>query len=667
MLVEPTAVPPLGAISEVIVHQLTALSETMSARDMRHPERFRGTIMSNRLRTEATDHLSAAGRAVGARRFVVQSFGSFRFAHRRSGHARRTPGARPLTGAATFFTETLHPSESVKSPLLVIDAKGTLTDGRRAEVSRVTARVRAPCDAEARRRAAHLVTAPLRDLRSVRAHGSVPRVPSDGAVQREQEAEARPQQQALASEPATAPEPALAAGLGTGGPLTAVSPRQVLALQRTAGNAAVSALVARQPAAPPAKDTPKGESITGFSSVQDAKSAVIAELENLKDHQLIALDTLQKTADVKDPPKEPSLAEKIITALMLAAIDQALGGLAGSLAGNIRLYGGAYGGKVAADILYDCEATASAINDFLKDQIKAGAKGLYAELFPPGKPLSTTPVIAFFDRQKKMYAEMGTDRVTKFTNKASEFDGMDKEKALISLEILRKSIRDSARAEGAASGSTYLTALSAYANLIAELRLGRTEGKEHAAGEEDAARLSGAGGQGVLHLQVRLDDWKPVIQSASMGELNEHLRSSFADRKISDLGINVSVKITNHGHTWIARNTGGTVFFGPRETGQAYHYVSFNVMRHYTDPSDKRQLFARQSLTGAGGWGYIDENGKHISYEEPGLWDDDEDVARKKDVQEVWDLFRSTSWEGAHKLMEEHIYGLTTPGTISAS
>jgi nucleoside-diphosphate-sugar epimerase len=36
--------------------------------------------MTNRLRTEATDHLLAAGRAVGARRFVAQSFGSFGFA-----------------------------------------------------------------------------------------------------------------------------------------------------------------------------------------------------------------------------------------------------------------------------------------------------------------------------------------------------------------------------------------------------------------------------------------------------------------------------------------------------------------------------------------------------------------------------------------------------------
>jgi nucleoside-diphosphate-sugar epimerase len=62
------------------VHQLTALSGKMSMRDARHPERFSGAIMTNRLRTEGTDHLLAAGRAVGARRFVAQSFGAFRFA-----------------------------------------------------------------------------------------------------------------------------------------------------------------------------------------------------------------------------------------------------------------------------------------------------------------------------------------------------------------------------------------------------------------------------------------------------------------------------------------------------------------------------------------------------------------------------------------------------------
>jgi 2-alkyl-3-oxoalkanoate reductase len=68
-----------SAEPEVIVHQLTALSGKMSMRDARHPERFSGAIMTNRLRTEATDHLLAAGRAVGARRFVAQSFGAFRF------------------------------------------------------------------------------------------------------------------------------------------------------------------------------------------------------------------------------------------------------------------------------------------------------------------------------------------------------------------------------------------------------------------------------------------------------------------------------------------------------------------------------------------------------------------------------------------------------------
>jgi nucleoside-diphosphate-sugar epimerase len=63
---------------EVIVHELTALSGKMSIREARHPDRSPMVRMTARLRTEATDHLLAAGRTVGTRRFVAQSFGAFR-------------------------------------------------------------------------------------------------------------------------------------------------------------------------------------------------------------------------------------------------------------------------------------------------------------------------------------------------------------------------------------------------------------------------------------------------------------------------------------------------------------------------------------------------------------------------------------------------------------
>jgi len=56
---------------EVIVHELTALSGDM---DLKHAETF---AMNNRLRTEGTDHLLAAGRAVGVHRFIAQSTASF--------------------------------------------------------------------------------------------------------------------------------------------------------------------------------------------------------------------------------------------------------------------------------------------------------------------------------------------------------------------------------------------------------------------------------------------------------------------------------------------------------------------------------------------------------------------------------------------------------------
>lgn len=60
---------------DAIIHELTALPATL---DPRHFERdFAAT---NRLRTEGTDHLLAAGRAAGVRRFIAQSYAGWPFA-----------------------------------------------------------------------------------------------------------------------------------------------------------------------------------------------------------------------------------------------------------------------------------------------------------------------------------------------------------------------------------------------------------------------------------------------------------------------------------------------------------------------------------------------------------------------------------------------------------
>src|SRR2546423_967519 len=70
---------------EVIVHEATALAGGL---DIRHFDRtFAAT---NRLRIEGTDHLLAAGRAVGVERFVAQSYAGWPFA--RSGGPGETEG-----------------------------------------------------------------------------------------------------------------------------------------------------------------------------------------------------------------------------------------------------------------------------------------------------------------------------------------------------------------------------------------------------------------------------------------------------------------------------------------------------------------------------------------------------------------------------------------------
>jgi hypothetical protein len=91
-----------SAEPEVIVHQLTALSGPMSVREARHHDRSFAATMTNRLRTEATDHLLAAGGAVLARRFVAQSFAGLPIRpHRRAGAQRgRSRRSQAAGGAA---------------------------------------------------------------------------------------------------------------------------------------------------------------------------------------------------------------------------------------------------------------------------------------------------------------------------------------------------------------------------------------------------------------------------------------------------------------------------------------------------------------------------------------------------------------------------------------
>ncbi len=60
---------------QVVVHELTAIPPRFNVRGF-----DREFALTNRLRTEGTDHLVTAARAVGARRFVAQSFAGWPYA-----------------------------------------------------------------------------------------------------------------------------------------------------------------------------------------------------------------------------------------------------------------------------------------------------------------------------------------------------------------------------------------------------------------------------------------------------------------------------------------------------------------------------------------------------------------------------------------------------------
>jgi nucleoside-diphosphate-sugar epimerase len=102
---------------EVVIHQLTAIDASAFGRSL--DKMFAQT---NRLRTEGTDHLLAAARAVGARRFIAQSFAGWPFA--RTGGPIKTEedpleGSPPKTvretlGAIRYLEQTVTSADGVE-------------------------------------------------------------------------------------------------------------------------------------------------------------------------------------------------------------------------------------------------------------------------------------------------------------------------------------------------------------------------------------------------------------------------------------------------------------------------------------------------------------------------------------------------------------------------
>lgn len=93
---------------DVIVHQLTSIGPM----DLRHFDRE--FAMTNRLRTEGTDHLLSAGHAVGVERFIAQSFFA---AYERTGGRVKTEedpfGARPAKEMRETVTAIRHVEHAV--------------------------------------------------------------------------------------------------------------------------------------------------------------------------------------------------------------------------------------------------------------------------------------------------------------------------------------------------------------------------------------------------------------------------------------------------------------------------------------------------------------------------------------------------------------------------
>jgi nucleoside-diphosphate-sugar epimerase len=95
---------------EVIVHELTAINADAGIRNI-----DRSFEPTNQLRTEGTDHLLAAGRAIGVKKFVAQSFAAWLY-ERVGGPVKSEDDAldpHPISQVHETFEAIRHVEESV--------------------------------------------------------------------------------------------------------------------------------------------------------------------------------------------------------------------------------------------------------------------------------------------------------------------------------------------------------------------------------------------------------------------------------------------------------------------------------------------------------------------------------------------------------------------------
>jgi nucleoside-diphosphate-sugar epimerase len=118
---EAVAEAVAGADPEVVIHELTAIDAGSVSRSI-----DKSFAVTNRLRTEGVDHLLAAARAVGARRFIAQSFAGWPF--ERSGGPVKTEedplqasppkGVTQSLGAIRYLEETVTRADGIEGVVL---------------------------------------------------------------------------------------------------------------------------------------------------------------------------------------------------------------------------------------------------------------------------------------------------------------------------------------------------------------------------------------------------------------------------------------------------------------------------------------------------------------------------------------------------------------------
>jgi hypothetical protein len=370
-----------------------------------------------------------------------------------------------------------------------------------------------------------------------------------------------------------------------------LDPQSLLALQRTAGNAAVGTLVARKPAAAPPNAPPKaaqtvahdpvadqiqheGNDPSSWTTFESAKQIVSNQFNWLVMQQVPGLNQWQKAAHYREKHIELEILKACAIGVLAAATD----GLGVAVAeGVAEVVESRFAWKLT-------ELSKELITEASKESMKTGIDSGIEAYNRSKEENGESAIDEFYHLQYGMVTEMANVTQSKFLGRDSNYyENLHKKNPIRALDLLRGLVVAMRRQQKKAEDLQFEVSVRQWAVAMAQADAGVIKVPAAAGGEPggmtDMSHEAGSGPsdrwlRGVLYLHAYVNPDKPreplELDMADMAGMTKPMRRVFQGKTIDEMKVPLTLiidAVTGSAVT-ISRNEAGSFFVGRINAGR---------------------------------------------------------------------------------------------------